>query len=119
MSTTDLWQYSIVPRGDYDDAATTIPCTECGENCGGETLKVPLHWAVVKYENSEPKFICETCTTNAGADFLWKLAKAIDEVDCLFYSAADGETLIRIANMADHCIGRITEQWRHMAANGL
>lgn len=112
----DVWQYSIVKRGDHDDMATTIPCCECSESCGGSTLNVPVHWAVVKYENDEPKLVCETCTKNAGAEFIWNVAKAIDDVDCLYYMVPDNEHLTRIADLVDYTFGEITAGWRHMAA---
>jgi RecJ-like exonuclease len=119
VTTIDLWQYTIERRGNHDDLTIDIPCCECGENCGGNTQKVPLHWAVVKYVNTEPKYICEACTNKAGAEFIWNIAKAVDDVDFLFYGVEDSEQLRRIADLTDHVIGDITESWRRMAANDL
>jgi hypothetical protein len=118
VTTIDLWQYSIVQRSEYDDLTIEIPCIECGTSCGGSTLKVPLHWAVVKYENngdSDAKFICEECTKKAGAEFIWQVAKAVDDVDHLFYGTENSEQMERTANLVDYVIGEITESWRRMA----
>jgi hypothetical protein len=65
--------------------------------------------------NTEPKFICEACTKAAGAEFLWQMAKAIDAVDCLYYTTPDTESLRRMADMLDHCLGQVTESWRRIA----
>jgi hypothetical protein len=112
------YRFTIIDRSAFDDFTEPVACAGCGDQCGGDTQKAPINYAVMHVGNGEEEPMCEACTRTMAAGPIWDLAVALDNLNFEFLKAADG-WLDRLLDLAAYHVTEDIDTWRRLRRGAL